>query len=126
MRSLGDLDRLTYPQGISITSPMAHYKDDIKYEEGFTLNSRGSRLFTCKWAPKKQQRKALVFICHGYGGECSISMAGSTTSTLQRCNYVHRFRTISPSKIHEVVLTYSTHVQTPPRDWCTPATPSMG
>ncbi|KAM0853835.1 hypothetical protein ACQ4PT_050816 [Festuca glaucescens] len=43
---------------------MAHYRDGVKYEEGFTVNSRGIRLFTCKWTPKKLQIKALIFICH--------------------------------------------------------------
>ncbi|KAM0853836.1 hypothetical protein ACQ4PT_050817 [Festuca glaucescens] len=64
----------------------AHYKDGIKYEEGFTVNSRGNRLFTCKWTPKKLQPKAMIFICHGYGGECSISMA-DTAARLVHAGY---------------------------------------
>lgn len=73
-------------RGISKTIPMAHYRDGIKYEEGFTVNSRGTRLFTCKWTSKKLQRKALIFICHGYGGECSISMA-DTAARLVHAGY---------------------------------------
>ncbi|PIA38870.1 hypothetical protein AQUCO_02700222v1 [Aquilegia coerulea] len=46
----------------------------IKYEEEFILNSRGLKLFTCKWVPVNQEPKALIFICHGYAMECSISM----------------------------------------------------
>lgn len=38
------------------------------------LNSRGMKLFTCKWIPMNQEPKALIFICHGYAMECSITM----------------------------------------------------
>ncbi|AQK78478.1 alpha/beta-Hydrolases superfamily protein [Zea mays] len=44
---------------------MYQYKDDIKYEEDFFVNSRGSKLFTCRWTPRKSECKALIFICHG-------------------------------------------------------------
>jgi len=40
----------------------------------FVLNSRGLKLFACKWIPMNKEPKALVFICHGYGMECSITM----------------------------------------------------
>ncbi|KAK3165901.1 hypothetical protein QOZ80_1AG0039130 [Eleusine coracana subsp. coracana] len=65
---------------------MAQYTDDIKYEEDFVVNSRGNRLFTCRWMPKKMDPKALIFICHGYGGECSISM-GDTAARLVHSGY---------------------------------------
>lgn len=45
-----------------------------KYEEEFIRNSRGVRLFTCRWLPLLTAPKALVFLCHGYGMECSVSM----------------------------------------------------
>ncbi|XP_020571730.1 caffeoylshikimate esterase-like [Phalaenopsis equestris] len=45
-----------------------------RYEEEFTTGSNGVRLFACRWLPEKQDPKALIFLCHGYGMECSISM----------------------------------------------------
>ncbi|KAK1286652.1 hypothetical protein QJS10_CPB20g00866 [Acorus calamus] len=53
--------------------------DSIRYQEEFILNSRGLNLFTCKWLPKDQEPKALIFICHGYAVECSITMKGTMT-----------------------------------------------
>lgn len=53
---------------------MAQIKEDVKYEEEFILNSRGLKLFTCRWLPTNQEPKALIFMCHGYAMECSISM----------------------------------------------------
>ncbi|KAK8521856.1 hypothetical protein V6N12_066435 [Hibiscus sabdariffa] len=43
------------------------------YKEEHTVNSRGTLLFTCTWLPLSSP-KALVFICHGYGRECSEYM----------------------------------------------------
>ncbi|KAK4758638.1 hypothetical protein SAY87_019939 [Trapa incisa] len=43
---------------------------DTLYEEEYVQNSRGIKLFTCRWLPPSSP-KALVFICHGYGMECS-------------------------------------------------------
>nr|CAB3461706.1 unnamed protein product [Digitaria exilis] len=37
-------------------------------------NPRGVQLFTCRWLPASSSPKALVFLCHGYGAECSESM----------------------------------------------------
>lgn len=48
----------------------------FKYEEEFVLSSRGSKLFTCRWLPVHHKIKALLFLCHGYGMECSIFMQG--------------------------------------------------
>ncbi|ONL99828.1 alpha/beta-Hydrolases superfamily protein [Zea mays] len=66
---------------------MDQYKDDIKYEEDFFVNSRGNKLFTCRWTSRKSECKALIFICHGYGAECSISM-GDTAARLVHHGYV--------------------------------------
>ncbi|KAI3861747.1 hypothetical protein MKW92_053082 [Papaver armeniacum] len=51
---------------------------DIEYQEGYIRNSRGIQLFTCRWLPFSSP-KALVFLCHGYGMECSASMKGCGT-----------------------------------------------
>ncbi|KAL3523761.1 hypothetical protein ACH5RR_016595 [Cinchona calisaya] len=48
--------------------------DDVRYEEQFVLNSRGLKMFTCRWLPTHSEPKALIFLCHGYAMECSISM----------------------------------------------------
>ncbi|XP_058109842.1 caffeoylshikimate esterase-like [Magnolia sinica] len=53
---------------------MAQDIENIIYEEEFILNPRGLKLFTCRWLPVNQEPKALIFICHGYAMECSISM----------------------------------------------------
>ncbi|KAL5733343.1 hypothetical protein ACOSP7_032686 [Xanthoceras sorbifolium] len=53
---------------------MAAVEANVKYGEEFILNSRGMKLFTCKWLPVNQQPRALIFICHGYAMECSITM----------------------------------------------------
>lgn len=45
-----------------------------KYEEEFICNSRGVQLFTCRWLPLLTAPKGLVFLCHGYGVECSVFM----------------------------------------------------
>ncbi|KAK6933256.1 Serine aminopeptidase, S33 [Dillenia turbinata] len=65
---------------------MAIESKGIKYEEEFILNSRGLKLFTCRWAPANQEPKALIFMCHGYAMECSISMEGTGTR-LARAGY---------------------------------------
>ena len=46
------------------------------------LNSRGLKLFTCRWFPANQDPKALIFILHGYAMECSISMNGMASTPL--------------------------------------------
>ncbi|XP_045796966.1 caffeoylshikimate esterase-like [Trifolium pratense] len=46
---------------------------ELQYQEEFWRNSRGVQLFTCKWLPLSSP-KALVFLCHGYGMECSRFM----------------------------------------------------
>ncbi|ONK81768.1 uncharacterized protein A4U43_C01F32680 [Asparagus officinalis] len=56
---------------------MAQGSEIIKYEEEFIQNSRGLKLFTCRWIPANQDPKALIFLCHGYAMECSISMKGT-------------------------------------------------
>jgi len=47
---------------------------NVKYEEEFILSSSGVKLFTCRWVPTDRDAKALIFLCHGYGMECSIFM----------------------------------------------------
>ncbi|KAK6260251.1 Serine aminopeptidase [Theobroma cacao] len=42
----------------------------VEYLEEHIRNSRGALLFTCRWLPFSSP-KALVFLCHGYGMECS-------------------------------------------------------
>ncbi|CAM9000156.1 hypothetical protein QQ045_000517 [Rhodiola kirilowii] len=51
---------------------------EIEYREDFIKNSRGVQLFTCRWLPVSSP-KALIFICHGYGMECSSFMRGCGT-----------------------------------------------
>ncbi|XP_058762363.1 caffeoylshikimate esterase-like isoform X2 [Vicia villosa] len=46
----------------------------FEYKEGYWKNSREMQLFTCKWLPISSSPKALVFLCHGYGMECSRFM----------------------------------------------------
>nr|XP_010921664.1 caffeoylshikimate esterase [Elaeis guineensis] len=47
---------------------------EVEYQEEFIRNSRGVQLFTCRWLPSSSSPKALVFLCHGYGMECSEFM----------------------------------------------------
>ncbi|XP_057764440.1 caffeoylshikimate esterase-like [Salvia miltiorrhiza] len=49
---------------------------EFRYEEEFIYNSRGMKLFTCSWVPAHSEPKGLVFLCHGYGLECSVSLRG--------------------------------------------------
>ncbi|XP_062197650.1 caffeoylshikimate esterase-like [Phragmites australis] len=44
---------------------------EVEYHEEYVRNSRGVQLFTCGWLPVATSPKALVFLCHGYGMECS-------------------------------------------------------
>ncbi|KAL4012313.1 hypothetical protein IC575_029411 [Cucumis melo] len=64
----------------------AQQLDGLTYEEEFILNSRGMNLFTCKWLPKDKEPKALIFICHGYAMECSITM-NSTAVRLAKAGF---------------------------------------
>lgn len=57
---------------------MAIETGSVRYEEEFILNSRGMKLFTCRWLPNSEP-KALIFLCHGYAMECSISMRDAGT-----------------------------------------------
>ncbi|XP_042406621.1 caffeoylshikimate esterase-like [Zingiber officinale] len=49
---------------------------EVDYQEEYIKNSRGLQLFTCRWLPLSSSPKALVFLCHGYGVECSGFMKG--------------------------------------------------
>ncbi|KAF7002688.1 hypothetical protein CFC21_018133, partial [Triticum aestivum] len=44
---------------------------DVEYHEEYVRNSSGVQLFTCGWLPASTSPRALVFLCHGYGMECS-------------------------------------------------------
>ncbi|WCJ22218.1 alpha/beta-Hydrolases superfamily protein [Euphorbia peplus] len=85
---------------------------DFQYHEEYIRNSRGVRLFTCRWLPASSSPKALVFLCHGYGMECSgymkecgirlaraqyavfgIDYEGHGRSSGSRC-YIKRFENI--------------------------------
>ncbi|XP_031486169.1 caffeoylshikimate esterase [Nymphaea colorata] len=48
---------------------------DFEYQEEYIKNQRGVQLFTCRWLPLVPP-KALIFLCHGYGMECSGFMRG--------------------------------------------------
>ncbi|KAF5467223.1 hypothetical protein F2P56_017071, partial [Juglans regia] len=37
------------------------------------------KIFTCRWLPANKEPKALIFICHGYAMECSITMNSTAT-----------------------------------------------
>ncbi|CAN6181070.1 unnamed protein product, partial [Urochloa humidicola] len=41
----------------------AQFRDNIKYEEDFFVNSRGNRLFTCRWMPKGHMCRVPCFSC---------------------------------------------------------------
>jgi alpha-beta hydrolase superfamily lysophospholipase len=44
----------------------------------YVRNSRGMKLFSCSWVPKgSDPPRALVFLCHGYAVECSVTMRGA-------------------------------------------------
>ncbi|KAH0912611.1 hypothetical protein HID58_035932 [Brassica napus] len=43
-------------------------------EREYIRNSRGVELFACRWVPSSSPR-ALIFLCHGYGMECSGFMS---------------------------------------------------
>ncbi|KAI8563796.1 hypothetical protein RHMOL_Rhmol03G0136900 [Rhododendron molle] len=58
---------------------MAYEIGGVRYEEEFVLNSRGMKFFTCRWLPANCELKALIFLCHGYAMESSISMKGTGT-----------------------------------------------
>ncbi|GLT42450.1 hypothetical protein SLA2020_164480 [Shorea laevis] len=57
----------------------------VQYQEDHIRNSRGALLFTCRWLPLSSP-KALVFLCHGYGMECSGFMRECGT-TLASAGY---------------------------------------
>ncbi|KAL2896001.1 Caffeoylshikimate esterase [Bienertia sinuspersici] len=59
---------------------------NVKYEEEFILNNNGLMLFTCRWLPENKDPKALIFLCHGYAMESSISMQG-TANRLVKAGY---------------------------------------
>ncbi|XP_064983897.1 caffeoylshikimate esterase-like [Musa acuminata AAA Group] len=63
--------------------------ENVRYEEEFIKNPRGQRIFTCKWLPQNEEPKALIFLCHGYAMECSISMKDTGTRLAKAGYAVH-------------------------------------
>ncbi|CAL4897314.1 unnamed protein product [Urochloa decumbens] len=64
---------------------------DHEYQEEYVRNSRGMKLFACRWLPGRRRKesgppKALVFLCHGYAVECGVTMRG-TGERLARAGY---------------------------------------
>ncbi|XP_076937818.1 caffeoylshikimate esterase-like [Bidens hawaiensis] len=59
------------------TTMLATEASNFKYEEEYIVNSKGLLLFTCRWLPVDTEPRALVFLNHGYGMECSVSMKGA-------------------------------------------------
>ncbi|XP_031485896.1 caffeoylshikimate esterase-like isoform X2 [Nymphaea colorata] len=55
---------------------MAENTEQVQYEEEFIISRRGLKLFTCRWLPRNQEPKSLVFLCHGYALGCETSMNG--------------------------------------------------
>ncbi|KAL3643461.1 hypothetical protein CASFOL_014276 [Castilleja foliolosa] len=51
----------------------------FRYEEKFISNSNGAKLFTCSWLPLSSEPKGLIFLCHGYAIECSVTLKGCAT-----------------------------------------------
>ncbi|CAK7348313.1 unnamed protein product [Dovyalis caffra] len=88
-------------------------KMEFEYQEEYIKSSRGVQLFTCRWLPSNScSPKGLVFLCHGYGMECSgfmrecgirlahakyavfgIDYEGHGRSTGSRC-YIKKFENI--------------------------------
>ncbi|KAK4396540.1 hypothetical protein Sango_1490600 [Sesamum angolense] len=68
---------------------MENQTSGVKYEEEYIVNSRGLKLFTCRWVPADAEPKALIFLCHGYGMECSISMRGCANRLVRAGYEVH-------------------------------------
>lgn len=68
---------------------MAQGNEIIKYEEEFIYSPRGLKLFTCRWVPENKESKALIFLCHGYAMECSISMRETATRLVKAGFAVH-------------------------------------
>ncbi|KAG5231737.1 hypothetical protein OIU76_005417 [Salix suchowensis] len=86
---------------------------EFEYHEEYIKTSRGAQLFTCRWLPPNSSSpKALVFLCHGYGMECSgfmrecgirlararyavfgIDYEGHGRSTGSRC-YIKKFENV--------------------------------
>lgn len=50
------------------------------------LNSRGMKLWASRWLPVNETPKALIFLCHGYAMECSITL-DSTATRLAQAGY---------------------------------------
>ncbi|CAM6127244.1 unnamed protein product [Calypogeia fissa] len=58
----------------------------VDYGEAYIVNGRGAKMFTCQWLPAGREPRGLIFMCHGYGMECSIFM-GETGERLARAGF---------------------------------------
>ncbi|CAM6088122.1 unnamed protein product [Calypogeia fissa] len=58
----------------------------VEYGEAYIVNARGAKMFTCQWIPSGREPRGLVFLCHGYGMECSIFMK-DTAERLARAGF---------------------------------------
>ncbi|KAL3680838.1 hypothetical protein R1sor_023794 [Riccia sorocarpa] len=65
---------------------MVPISESVVYGEEYILNSRQMKLFTCHWLPLEKEIKALIFLCHGYGMECSV-YTRETGMRLARAGY---------------------------------------
>lgn len=63
--------------------------ENVKFEEEYVQNSRGFKLYTCRWLPADQEPKALVFLCHGYAMESAVSMRVTGTRLAKAGFEVH-------------------------------------
>ncbi|KAM7271484.1 hypothetical protein ACFE04_030698 [Oxalis oulophora] len=52
---------------------------NVMYDETFIINSKGYKLFTCRWMPKQKEPKALIFICIPWAMDCSTTMNNTAT-----------------------------------------------
>ncbi|XP_010520168.1 PREDICTED: caffeoylshikimate esterase-like isoform X2 [Tarenaya hassleriana] len=52
----------------------------------FISNAKGVKFFTCRWRQMNIEPKALIFLCHGYAMECSITM-NSTAMRLAKAGF---------------------------------------
>ncbi|GBG62152.1 hypothetical protein CBR_g29351 [Chara braunii] len=73
-------------RGVGGLSKPEYLEKGVDYDEGVFKNTRGMSLFTSTWLPSGKELKALLFFCHGYGGECSVSM-GETALRFATAGY---------------------------------------
>ncbi|CAN7062731.1 unnamed protein product [Brassica oleracea var. botrytis] len=72
VRDLGS--NVLKPLLLDPTTQFTRRKRRRPYQE-YIRNSRGVELFACRWVPSSSSPRALIFLCHGYGMECSGFMS---------------------------------------------------